>query len=130
MLPGDGLHDIPIRDFVAIMPPIVRLRLPYPEYGWPDIVEAAYGAAGELGISDHAWGEACGELGRERAAVAVTIVAAKADRGLVRKPGGYLVGMTRKNVIGALHLRNSIFGLLHQEHGETPEGQTRDRGKG
>ena len=130
MLPGDGLDDIPIREFVAIMPPIVRLRLPYPEYGWPDIVEAAYGAAGELGISDHAWGEACGELGRERAAVAVTIIAAKAERGLVRKPGGYLVGMTRKNVGGALRLRNSIFGLRHQEHTEAPKGRTQEQGKG
>ena len=129
VLRGDGPDDIPIREFLAIIPPIVRLRLPYPQYGWPDIVEAAYGAAGELGISNHAWAEACGELGRERAAVAVTIVAAKAERGLVRKPGGYLVGMTRKNVAGALRLRNSIFGLRHEKHAGAGADATAGQGR-
>ena len=129
VLRGDGPDDIPIREFLAIMPPIVRLRLPYPEYGWPDIVEAAYGAAGELGISNHAWTEACGELGRARAAVAVTIVAAKAERGLVRKPGGYLVGMTRKNVAGALRLRNSIFGLRHEKDAGAGANATAGQGR-
>ena len=129
VLRGDGPDDIPIREFLAIMPPIVRLRLPYPEYGWPDIVEAAYGAAGELGISNHAWAEACGELGRARAAVAVTIVAAKAERGLVRKPGGYLVGMTRKNVAGALRLRNSIFGLRHEKDAGAGANATAGQGR-
>ena len=36
------LDDIPISAFVAIMPPIVRLRLPDRGYAWPDIVDAAY----------------------------------------------------------------------------------------
>lgn len=130
MLAAPDLDDIPIGDFVAIMPPILRLRLPHPRYDWPDIVEAAYAAAGELGISQHAWGEACGELGAERAAVALTILAAKHERGLVRTPGAYLRGMTKKSVAGELHLRNSIFGLRHEKHGSPGQNATDGRGRG
>ena len=130
MLPAAGLGDIPIGDFLAIMPPIVRLRLPHPRYDWTDIVEAAYAAACELGISQHAWGEACGELGRERAAVALTVLAAKHDRGVIRKPGAYLRGMTKKSVAGELHLRNSIFGLRHEKHVSPGGNATGGRGRG
>ena len=110
------LDDIPIRDFLAIMPPVIRLRLPDAGYGWNEIVEASYLSLGELKISDDAWREACHTLGGERASVALAVLAVKLEQGLVRKPGGYLRGMARRHPSGELRLRNSIFGLRQKKH--------------
>ena len=130
ILAGPGLDNIPINAFLAILPPIIRLRLPHADYGWPELIEAGYHASGELGVSRHAWSEACGELGPERAVVALAIVASKRDRGLIRKnPGAYFRGMTRKHVSGELHLRNSIFGLRQKERSERGLGDTVGQGR-
>lgn len=102
---------VPENAFFDILPDRVRDWVHEPRPGWPDIVEAAALAAGGLGISDHAWKDACRTLGRREAAVAVSIVAIKHDQGLVRSPGGYLRGMTEKGAAGELNLAATIFGL-------------------
>ncbi len=116
-LAGDPTtHGVRMRDLLEILPSVIRLRIASPNFGWAELVDAAYCAATEMDVSDHAWGQACGELGREGAAIAVAVIAAKNELGLIRSPGGYLVGMTRRNATGELRLRNSVFGLLHEKH--------------
>ena len=126
----DAPTDVPVHAFLTVLPPILRLRLPHPAFGWPELIEAAFHASGELGISRHAWNEACTELGPERAAVVLTIVALKKEQGLIRKSAGaYFRGMTRKHAAGELHLRNSIFGLRQKEHGGRGGGDTAGPGR-
>ena len=53
---GPAVHGIRVRDLLQILPSVVRLRLPPGQFGWPELIEASYGAAGELGVSDHRMG--------------------------------------------------------------------------
>ena len=79
---------------------------------WRDVVDSANALLPQLGISQHAWGEACHEISREGAAVAVAVIAAKHQKGSVRKPGGYLRWMTREIAAGGvLDLGPKVYGL-------------------
>ena len=79
---------------------------------WRDLVDSAGALLPQLGISQHAWGQACHEISREGAAVAVAIIAAKHEKGSVRKPGGYLRWMTREITAGGvLDLGPKVYGL-------------------
>ena len=111
----DTVGGVPVPAFLAILPDPIRERVPPRGDIWPAIVDAAAEIAAEIGVSRHAWGEACLDLGRERAAVALTIVAIKHERGIVRSPGGYFRQMTRRHATGELHLRPSVFGLLPED---------------
>ena len=80
--------------------------------GWRDVVDSASALLPQLGISQNAWGEACHEISREGAAVAVAIIAAKHEKGSVRRPGGYLRWMTREiSAGGVLDLGPKVYGL-------------------
>ena len=79
---------------------------------WRDVVDSANALLPQLGISQHAWGEACHEISREGAAVAVAIIAAKHESGSVRRPGGYLRWITREIAAGGvLDLGPKVYGL-------------------
>lgn len=79
---------------------------------WRDIVDSAGALLPQLGISQNAWGEACHDISREGAAVAVAIIAAKHEKGSVRRPGGYLRWMTREIAAGGvLDLGPKVYGL-------------------
>ena len=79
---------------------------------WRDVVDSANALLPQLGISQHAWGEACHEISREGAAVAVAIIAAKHENGSVRRPGGYLRWITREITAGGvLDLGPKVYGL-------------------
>ena len=79
---------------------------------WRDVVDSASALLPQLGISQNAWGEACHEISREGAAVAVAIIAAKHEAGSVRRPGGYLRWMTREIAAGGvLDLGPKVYGL-------------------
>ena len=54
-----------------------------------EMSEAAFIVRGSLGISQHAYGQACAVLGRYEAATAIAAISAKNDMGLVRSPGGF-----------------------------------------
>ena len=83
---------------------------------WQDVVDGANALLPQLGISQHAWGEACYEMSREGAAVAVAIIAAKHQSGAVRRPGGYLRWITREIVAGGvLDLAPKLYGLRVQQ---------------
>ena len=121
---------VPVGAFWEILPDRVRDWLHEPQASWPDIVDAARLAAGGLGISDHAWTEACNALGRRDAAVAVSIIAIKHDQGSIHSPGGYLRGMTEKGQAGELDLRATIFGLQDRKRRSSlPATPRRGRGE-
>lgn len=91
-------------EFLGRLPPGRRI-------GWSDLISAAGYVAQDLGISAHAWREACFRLGRQTATIALIVIAAKKARGLIASPGGYLRGITRRGVEGDLHLDRTVFGL-------------------
>ena len=83
---------------------------------WRDVVDSANALLPQLGISQNAWGEACHEISREGAAVAVAIIAAKHENGSVRRPGGYLRWITREIAAGGvLDLGPKVYGLRAPE---------------
>lgn len=75
------------------------------------IIDAAEYVCTPLGISRHAWGQACIILGRYAAAVCVAVIAAKHERGLIRSPGGVLRAMVSRHQSGELHLDRTLYGL-------------------
>jgi replication initiation protein RepC len=94
--------------------PRLRRYLPHSPAAWHDIVDAADGLRGELGISRSLWGEACLALGRPQAAVAVAIIAEKGERHFRVGPGAYFSGMLRRAKAGELHLGRSLWGLRNR----------------
>ena len=78
---------------------------------WPDIVDAAGFLRHDLGISQPLWGEACGAMGREEAAIALAIVSTKPAGHFTSSPGGYFHGMVAKAKAGELNLTRTIWGL-------------------
>jgi replication initiation protein RepC len=80
---------------------------------WAHIVDAADWVRGDLGISRHAWIEACMTMGRYNAAVAIAVIAAKANE--IRSAGGYLRAMTERARQGSLHLGKSVYGLAERQ---------------
>ena len=91
----------------------MRVWLPAKRHvSWAELIDAAGFHAAELGISQHAWGEACLTLGRRAAAMALIVIAVKHERELIAQPGGYLRAMTGRAATGELHLTRSVYGLL------------------
>ena len=90
---------------------------------WTDIIDGAYQLLKPLGISQHAWGQACLTLSRQGAAVAVAVIAEKHRRGReegadeVKSPGGYLRWITRMARQGGIDLGPKLYGL--REHPES-----------
>ena len=82
-----------------------------------DIVGAAYAIKHHIGISQHAWGEACETLGRAGAAICVLITdqATLRENNPVQNAGGYFRGMVAKGQKGELQLHASLFGILKRE---------------
>lgn len=84
---------------------------------WRDIVGGAHALLDDLGISQHAWGQACLTLSREGAAVAVSVIAEKHRRGeqsgedRVKSPGGYLRWLTKAAKDGVINLGPKLYGL-------------------
>ena len=105
---------VAIDTLTELMPPAMRAWLPVNRrIDWDDLGAAAAAHASELGISPHAWGEACLMLGRQTAAIALIVIAVKHQRQLVAQPGGYLRAMTARSTTGELHLARSVYGLLN-----------------
>ena len=109
------LLDLLSEDFFGYLPPGRQV-------GWSDLISAASFVATDLGISLHAWREACYRLGRQTAATAVVVIAAKKARGLIGSPGGYLRGITRRGLDGELYLERSVFGLAKGGDGYLVQG--------
>ncbi len=119
---GETVAGVPVPAFLSILPDQIRYRVPARGPIWPDIVDAAGDTAACIGVSKDAWGRACRDLGQEAAAIALTIVAVKHERGIVHSPGGYFRQMTRRHATGDLHLGPSVFGLLPEDWRDRRDG--------
>lgn len=93
------------------------------EATWSNLIEASAMTAGWLGISQRAWGKACGTLGRERAALCVLVIDRNArlrsDHSYrARHPARCLAGMIGRAAGEGLNLH----GLLRAAHQEDVPG--------
>ena len=105
---------------LAVLPPSIKARLPRPRPSWAELTDATAAVGATLGISQHAWAEACGTLGRQAATAAVVVIAARHEQGRIASPGGYLRAMTRREEEGELRLGASVHSLL-QRPGRTAD---------
>lgn len=119
-----ALRGFPMTPSVALqIAPAFRDLVPSSRPTWQEISEAAYIVRGALGISQHAYGQACLVLGRYEAATAIAAISAKHDAGLVRSPGGLLRHMVEAHQAGTLHLDRTLFGLVDKAGGLRSAGQ-------
>ena len=81
---------------------------------WGELEEAATFVRSDLGISLHAWGQACVVFGRMEAVSVLAAIAARWASGKVRSPGGLLRRMVDLHAAGELRLDRTLFGLADQ----------------
>jgi replication initiation protein RepC len=81
---------------------------------WGELEEAATFVRSDLGISLHAWGQACVVLGRMEAVSVLAAIAARQAVGKVRSAGGLLRRMVDLHMAGELRLDRTLFGLADQ----------------
>ena len=81
---------------------------------WGELEEAATFVRSDLGISLHAWGQACVVLGRMEAVSVLAAIAARQVIGRVRSAGGLLRRMVDLHMAGELRLDRTLFGLADQ----------------
>ncbi|MBY5717095.1 plasmid replication protein RepCa2 [Rhizobium leguminosarum] len=88
---------------------------------WSDVVGAAKVMRHMIGLSEAAWVEGVGRVGRYAASAILATVLEKSLRDLIAKPGGYFRAMVDRAVDGSLHLSKSLYGLAESKM------NTRDR---
>lgn len=98
-------------DLLLRMAPAFRDWLTTPRPTWSDLAEAAGFIRAELGISPHAWGQACVVLGRQEAVTVLGVISTRTAAGEVRSPNGYLRRMVELHREGGLRLDKTLFGL-------------------
>ncbi|CTQ47334.1 plasmid replication protein RepC [Roseibium aggregatum] len=81
---------------------------------WPELCSAAETLRVGIGLSESAYADACGRLGRNAAAAILVVVAEKALRDPERmsSPGGYFRACVERAGEGRLALSKSVFGLV------------------
>ncbi len=101
-------------DFLLKIAPGFRgwVRSTHPS--WSELDEAGWLVRLDLGISQHAWGQACVVLGRMEAVTTLAVISARHDAGKVRSPGGLLRRMVELHQSGDLHLDRTLFGLAEE----------------
>jgi replication initiation protein RepC len=114
----DPFRGFPMTPKIALqISPAFRDLVPTSQPGWPEITEAAFEIRSHLGISQHAYGQACQILGRYGAATAIAAISAKHQAGMVRSPGGLLRHMVDAHLGGTLRLDRTLFGLIDKVGG-------------
>jgi replication initiation protein RepC len=114
----DPFRGFPMTPKIALqISPAFRDLVPTSQPGWAEITEAAFEVRSHLGISQHAYGQACQILGRQGAATAIAAIAAKHQAGLVKSPGGLLRHMVDAHLAGTLRLDRTLFGLIDKAGG-------------
>lgn len=98
-------------EFLLRIAPAFRDWATSPRPGWGEMAEAAGYVRNELGVSLHAWGQACVVLGRMEAVTVLAVISARHAAGEVRSPGGLLRRMVELHQTGELRLDRTLFGL-------------------
>lgn len=80
---------------------------------WPELLSAAEVLRLGIGLSETAYADACGKLGRQTATAILAVVAEKAlrDPNKISSPGGYFRACCDRAAEGKLALARSLFGL-------------------
>ena len=98
-------------DELVRLAPRLRLYLRRPDPTWPDVVDAADWLRHDLDVTKPLWGEACLAMGREQAAIALTVVSTKDPTHFRTTAGGYFQGMVAKAKAGALNLDRTLWAM-------------------
>ena len=98
-------------NFIVSIAPELCSGLLYRDGSWGEMVAIAERLAGQSGISNHAFKEACRVMGSRGAAASVIATIQKYRRGEVHRPGAYLRGMSIKAGKGELNLGRTLHGL-------------------
>ncbi len=81
---------------------------------WHQLVVAAAFVRGMLGISEHAWLEACRLMGDINAAITVACILQRAEH--IAKPGGYLRALSARAADGSFTPGPMVMALLRTEN--------------
>lgn len=100
--------------FILAIAPVFRLATPCIHPDWAELIRAASQVCHGLGMSQHAWGQACIMLSPQVAVLALASIAARLARGLVQSPGRLLRRMVELHEAGSLRLNKTRFGLADE----------------
>ena len=76
------------------------------------LIDAAEYLSGQVGVSCHAWSQACVVLGRLQAAVAVIVMASRLERGaVIRFRDAYFRSLIERGARNTLFLDRSLYAL-------------------
>ena len=103
--------------FILTIAPAFRDWTSSARAGWDELDQAAAHVRSALGISPHAWGQACIVLGTREAITALAAISARHAAGDVRSPGGLLRKMVELHQTGRLRLDRTLFGLAEKATG-------------
>ncbi|RFD18626.1 hypothetical protein DY926_15610 [Komagataeibacter melaceti] len=78
----------------------------------PELTDAAEHLSGQMGITHHAWRQACVVLGRLQASITIIIMAARLHRGeAIRYRDAYFRSLVDRGARHALYLDRSLYAL-------------------
>ncbi len=97
--------------FITAIAPSFAIATQGSPLGWPSLTDAAPIVCAGLGVSSHAWRQACVVLGRQANVINLAAIDARYRQHLVRSPGGLLRRMVELHHEGALRLDLTLFGL-------------------
>lgn len=98
-------------EFIVQIAPIFLAWVNTTDPTWHELLGASALIRAHLGISQHAWAQACAVLGHTEAIVLLATIAARHAAGKVRSPGGLLRKMVELHQRGELRLDRTLFGL-------------------
>lgn len=98
-------------EFVLQIAPAFRRWINKTSPTWNELLDVSSLVRSELGISQHAWGQACVVIGRMEAVVMLAAIAARHEAGEIASPGGMMRRMVELHQGGELRLDRTLFGL-------------------
>ena len=98
-------------DFILRIAPAFQSWTKGSQPSWRDLLEASWMVRSELGISQHAWAQACVTLGQTEAVTMLAAISARHAAGDVKSPGGLMRRMVELHERGELRLDRTLFGL-------------------
>ncbi len=114
--------------FILLVAPAFRDWVNNARADWNDLEQAAFQVRSALGISPHAWGQACITLGLKEAIITLAAISARHAAGKVHSPGGLLRKMVELHQAGGLRLDRTLFGLAEKVDGNKRRGAGAEQG--